>query len=99
MNVNVAVPVLPAVSVQLRASEPVAVSGALYVTGLGQLATPLVGSAAVVVSVNAWLYQLLWSAGRSGVFVTDGAVASNLKVKVADALLPALSVQVRTTEP
>jgi hypothetical protein len=46
------------------------------------------------VIVTLWLYQPLWSAGRSGVAVTVGGVLSMLiPLAVAEALLPALSVQ------
>src|SRR2546423_6746307 len=58
---------------------------------------PLVASVPLVVNETAWLYQPLWSATRSGVKPTLGAVASYLRLKEPELLLPAASLQVPET--
>ena len=59
---------------------------------------PEVPSAPLTSNVTVWLYQPLWSAGREGVMLMVGAVASYLKLDEPLALFPALSVQLPVKE-
>src|SRR5690348_16214330 len=76
LNCASPVPVLPAASVHDPPCVPAAVSGARYVSGNTQPATPLIASVPCVENVTGLLNQPLWSAGRSASTVTTGAVES-----------------------
>jgi hypothetical protein len=91
---------LPAESVHEPETDVAPESGPLYVTGalhvtLSDRSLPLV----LKLTWNEWLYQPLWSAERLGVATAVGPVASYLKLYVADAELPALSVHDPLTDP
>src|SRR5574338_331367 len=101
LRFSYAVPlVLPASSVQLPPTKAAAESGAVYVYSLHET-MPLVASLPWNVNFTAWLYQVPWSATRSGVPETLlGAVASYWNVNATEALtFPALSVHVPSIEP
>jgi hypothetical protein len=83
---------LPALSLQVPAEAALGPSGPEYDLAALQVSTPEVASVALHAIVTGWLYQPFRSGARSGVAVTLGDVASNLSVKAAEVVFPALSV-------
>jgi hypothetical protein len=87
---NEAVPTLPALSVQLPATDALAESGLEYGFVAEQESMPEVPSAPENETESAWLYQPFESAGRDGAAVTVGAVLSALIVLVTVDVPPSL---------
>jgi hypothetical protein len=90
---NEAVPTLPALSVQLPATDALAESGLEYDFVAEQEAIPEVPSAPENETESAWLYQPFESAGRDGAAVTVGAVLSTLIVLVTVVVPPSLDAE------
>src|SRR5262249_5342824 len=93
LKANAAEAELPAASVQLPETDAEAVSGPLYDFAASQVTPVLSASLPLTETMSPWLNQPPESAARAAFALTVGAVASYLNVAVADAVLPAASVQ------
>jgi len=80
--------------VQVELGAALALSGPLYVTELGQLASPDKLSLPFQLTVTGFRYQPFAFDDRSGLGASTGGVESYLSANEAEAELPAWSVQV-----
>ena len=94
---NVAVPLLPAASLQFPETDAVAESGPLKLLAGSQLTPPDIASVPANETVSAAVYQPAGFAARDGVAVTAGAVASYLNDSEPKPMLPAASLQLPDT--